>query len=73
MDLRDTGSGHATTTNSIRQAGFGPGVLVLILQIAKGFVPAWLAEQSRGVCSVVETITRINAQATPRYNNAERV
>ncbi|MFZ1043176.1 MAG: glycerol-3-phosphate acyltransferase [Anaerolineales bacterium] len=43
VDVRDSGSGHATTTNTIRQAGFGPGALVLILDIAKGFIPTWLA------------------------------
>lgn len=41
--MRDSGSGHATTTNTIRQAGFGPGALVLILDLAKGFIPVWLA------------------------------
>ena len=43
VDVRDAGSGHATTTNTIRQAGFGWGALVLILDIAKGFLPVWLA------------------------------
>jgi glycerol-3-phosphate acyltransferase PlsY len=43
VDVRDAGSGHATTTNTIRQAGLPAGVLVLVLDIAKGFVPAWLA------------------------------
>lgn len=43
VDVRDSGSGHATTTNTIRQAGFGWGALVLALDIAKGFVPTWLA------------------------------
>ncbi|HSO12571.1 MAG TPA: glycerol-3-phosphate acyltransferase [Anaerolineales bacterium] len=43
VDVRDAGSGHATTTNTIRQAGFGWGVLVLILDIAKGFIPTHLA------------------------------
>ena len=43
VDVRDSGSGHATTTNTIRQAGFGWGALVLILDIAKGFIPVWLA------------------------------
>jgi glycerol-3-phosphate acyltransferase PlsY len=43
VDVRDAGSGHATTTNTIRQAGFGWGVLVLIVDIGKGFVPTWLA------------------------------
>ena len=43
VDVRDAGSGHATTTNTIRQAGFGWGALVLILDIAKGFLPTYLA------------------------------
>ncbi|MFH1908823.1 MAG: glycerol-3-phosphate acyltransferase, partial [Chloroflexota bacterium] len=43
VDVREAGSGHATTTNTIRQAGFGPGALVLVLDIAKGFLPTWLA------------------------------
>jgi glycerol-3-phosphate acyltransferase PlsY len=44
-DVRDSGSGHATTTNTIRQAGFGWGALVLVFDIAKGIVPTWLALQ----------------------------
>jgi acyl phosphate:glycerol-3-phosphate acyltransferase len=43
VDVRDAGSGHATTTNTIRQAGFLPGALVFVLDLAKGFVPTWLA------------------------------
>jgi glycerol-3-phosphate acyltransferase PlsY len=43
VDVRDAGSGHATTTNTIRQAGFGWGALVLILDMAKGFLPTFLA------------------------------
>ena len=43
VDVRDAGSGHATTTTTIRQAGFGWGALVLIVDIAKGFIPTWLA------------------------------
>ena len=43
VDVRDAGSGHATTTNTVRQAGFGWGALVLILDITKGFVPTYLA------------------------------
>jgi len=43
VDVRDAGSGHATTTNTIRQAGFGWGALVFILDIAKGFFPTFLA------------------------------
>jgi acyl phosphate:glycerol-3-phosphate acyltransferase len=43
VDVRDSGSGHATTTNTIRQIGFGWGILVLVLDIAKGFIPTRLA------------------------------
>lgn len=45
VDVRDAGSGHATTTNTIRQAGFGWGALVLFLDLAKGFLPTYLAIQ----------------------------
>jgi len=43
VDVRDAGSGHATTTNTIRQAGFGWGALVAVLDLAKGLVPTLLA------------------------------
>ena len=43
VDVRDAGSGHATTTNTIRQAGFGWGALILILAIATGFLPTYLS------------------------------
>lgn len=43
VDVREAGSGHATTTNTIRQAGWGWGVLVAILDVAKGFIPNYLA------------------------------
>jgi hypothetical protein len=41
VDVRDVGSGHATTTNTVRQAGFGWGPKK-ILDIAKGFIPTFL-------------------------------
>ena len=43
VDVRDSGSGHAATTNTIRQAGYLPGALVFVLDVAKGFGPTWLA------------------------------
>jgi glycerol-3-phosphate acyltransferase PlsY len=43
VDVRNAGSGHATTTNTIRQAGFGWGALVAFLDLAKGFIPTFLA------------------------------
>ena len=45
VDVRDAGSGHGTTTNTIRQAGFGWGALVGFLDLAKGFIPIYLATQ----------------------------
>jgi len=45
VDVRDAGSGHATTTNTIRQAGFSWGALVGFLDLAKGFIPIYLANQ----------------------------
>ncbi len=43
VDVRDAGSGHISTTNTIRQAGWIPGIVVLILDISKGFIPTYLA------------------------------
>ncbi len=43
VDVRAAGSGHATATNTIRQAGFLPGAAVFLLDVAKGFLPTWLA------------------------------
>lgn len=43
IDIRDGGSGHVTTTNTIRQAGWVPGALVLVLDMTKGFLPVYFA------------------------------
>lgn len=43
VDVRDAGSGHATTTNTIRQAGWLAGAAVLVLDVAKGFLVTRLA------------------------------
>lgn len=53
VDVREAGSGHATTTNTIRQAGFGWGALVLILDITKGFAPTYLAKEYSGEVWVI--------------------
>jgi len=42
-DVRSAGSGHATATNTIRQAGWAVGALVLVLDLGKGFLPVYLA------------------------------
>jgi glycerol-3-phosphate acyltransferase PlsY len=53
IDVRDAGSGHATTTNTIRQAGFGWGALVAVLDVAKGFLPTLLASRYAGETWVI--------------------
>jgi glycerol-3-phosphate acyltransferase PlsY len=45
VDVRDAGSGHISTTNTIRQAGWVPGILVLILDMGKGFLPTFIANE----------------------------
>ena len=57
VDVRDSGSGHATTTNAIRQAGFGWGALVLALDIAKGFIPTYLAMSWAEVPTYIVVLT----------------
>jgi len=57
VDVRDSGSGHATTTNTIRQAGFGWGALVLVLDIAKGFIPTYLAVSQDGIPAYIIVLT----------------
>ena len=53
VDVREAGSGHATTTNTIRQAGFGWGALVAMLDVAKGFIPTLLAVRYSGEAWVI--------------------
>ena len=57
VDVRDSGSGHATTTNTIRQAGFGWGALVLALDIAKGFISTYLAFSKETTPTYIVAIT----------------
>jgi glycerol-3-phosphate acyltransferase PlsY len=42
VDVRAGGSGHATATNTLRQAGWEAAVLVLGLDLGKGFLPIYL-------------------------------
>jgi glycerol-3-phosphate acyltransferase PlsY len=42
-DIRAGGSGHSGGTNTIRQAGWGVGLLVIVLDVAKGALAVWLA------------------------------
>lgn len=43
-DIRALGSGNAGAANMLRSLGWKPALLVLVVDIAKGFVPALLAQ-----------------------------
>jgi len=43
IDIREGGSGHVGTTNTMRHAGWAAGALVLVLDMAKGFTPTFFA------------------------------
>ncbi len=43
VDLRQEGSGNIGATNTLRVLGKGPGITVLILDVAKGWLPVFLA------------------------------
>ncbi len=42
VDLRKVGSGNLGATNTLRELGTLPGVIVLLLDVAKGAVAVWL-------------------------------
>ena len=43
IDIRKVGSGNIGATNVMRTLGKGPGILVLLLDAAKGFLPVFFA------------------------------
>ncbi len=47
-DVRAKGSGHAGATNTMRTAGWWAGVIVLVLDIAKGSLAIWVADLMAG-------------------------
>ncbi|WP_336786784.1 glycerol-3-phosphate 1-O-acyltransferase PlsY [Paenibacillus sp. MMO-177] len=42
IDIREHGSGNAGATNTIRVLGKGPGILVFVLDFAKGIAAVWI-------------------------------
>ena len=43
VDVRGSGSGHAGATNTMRAAGWIPGIIVLVADMGKGYLAVWLA------------------------------
>lgn len=43
VDIREVGSGNVGSTNSFRAAGKKTGTLVFLIDVAKGFIPVYLA------------------------------
>jgi len=44
IDIRQHGSGNAGATNTLRVLGKGPGICVLLLDMAKGVLAVWLGK-----------------------------
>jgi glycerol-3-phosphate acyltransferase PlsY len=61
VDVRDGGSGHAGATNTVRQAGFGWGALVFVLDLAKGFFFIYFALGRDDIPTYIIIITAICA------------
>jgi len=46
IDIRDHGSGNIGFANAWRTLGFGPGIVVFVLDVAKGAVPVLCSKQA---------------------------
>jgi glycerol-3-phosphate acyltransferase PlsY len=53
VDVRDQGSGNIGASNVTRVLGLGAGVVVAVLDIAKGALPVWIARHHGGVPTMV--------------------
>lgn len=47
-DLRDHGSGNLGATNALRVLGWGSALPVVLMDVAKGWLPVWLAFRTLG-------------------------
>ncbi len=70
VDLRQEGSGNLGATNVYRVLGFTPAVLVLTVDLMKGFVPVWFFPQwdgQTGAWELVYGIAAITGHVFPIY------
>jgi len=69
IDVRSVGSGHAGATNTMRVAGWGAGILVVVLDLAKGYFAVWLAQRLGGseLTSVVAAGLVVIGHCWPLY------
>jgi glycerol-3-phosphate acyltransferase PlsY len=62
-DVRSSGSGHAGATNTMRSAGWAAGGIVLILDLAKGWLAIWLADTIAARSDLAPVLLRTAAAA----------
>jgi len=48
VDVRSSGSGHAGATNTMRAAGWVAGIIVMLMDVGKGYLAVWLAARFGG-------------------------
>jgi glycerol-3-phosphate acyltransferase PlsY len=67
-DVRSQGSGNIGATNVMRIGGKGLGILTLLLDAGKGFLPVWAARQAglgTGVLAIVALLAVVGHVFTP--------
>lgn len=65
VDPRTCGSGNIGATNVLRVLGVGPGIVVLTLDVLKGWFPVWLAQtwQPSGADTAPLALLAVSAMA----------
>jgi len=61
IDIRQHGSGNAGATNTLRVLGKGPGICVLLLDMAKGVLAVWLGKWMGDISAWVPVLCGIAA------------
>ena len=65
IDIRLVGSGNIGATNVMRTLGKGPGILVLLLDAAKGFLPVYFAPIIANSVTAASASSAAHAAVTP--------